>query len=207
MNSLKNITVVGLTGQSGAGKTTVCGVFKKNGFSIINADSVSREVLEKGTECLKNVSDVFPECINPETHELDRMKMAQLVFNDKDLLKLFNSIMYPYITTKILSEIRNFCANGIKYVLLDAPTLFESRTDDFCNYIVSVIAKEELRLNRISERDNISEEMIKSRFNSQNKDEFYIDRSDVIINNNSSIDEFESTANEVVLKIKEMFHV
>lgn len=206
MNSLKNVTVVGLTGQSGAGKTTVCDVFRKNGFSIINADNIAKEVTERGSECLKSISDVFPECINPETHELDRVKIAQLVFNDKDLLKLFTSIMYPYITTKILSEIRNFSSNGVKYVLIDAPTLFESRADDFCNYIVSVIAHEDLRFDRIAKRDNISEEMIRSRFSSQNSDEYYINRSDVVLENNSSLDEFEKSAQKAVLRIKEMFN-
>lgn len=206
MNSLKNVTVVGLTGQSGAGKTTVCDVFYKNGFSVINADKIAREITQQGTACLKNIADVFPECINGETGELDRVKMAQIVFNDKDLLKLFNSIMYPYITTKILSEIRKYSTEGVRYILLDAPTLFESRADDFCNYIVSVIADENLRFERVATRDNISEEMIKSRFNSQNSDEFYISRSDMIIRNNGSLDEFKKEAVEAVGRIKEMFN-
>ena len=120
MNSIGNVTVVGLTGQSGAGKTTVCDVFRSNGFSIINADTIAREVTQKGTPCLRNIGEVFPECINSETQELDRKKTAQIVFNDKDLLKLFNSIMYPYITTKILADIRNFSTCEVKFVLLDA---------------------------------------------------------------------------------------
>jgi len=206
MNSLKNVTVVGLTGQSGSGKTSVCDVFSKNGFSVINADMIAREVTQKGTECLKSISDVFPECINPDTYELDRSKMGEIVFNDRDLLKLFNSLIYPYITTKILAEIRKCSASGAKYILLDAPTLFESRTDDFCNYIVSVIADEDIRFERISERDKISDEIIRSRFNSQNCDNYYISRSDVVIKNNSSFEDFSISANNVVSKIKEMFN-
>ena len=106
MNSLKGVTVIGLTGQSGAGKTTVCEIFEKKGFSIINADMIAREVTKKGSPCLKNISDVFPECIDPETEMLDRAKMGEVVFNDKDMMKLFSSIMYPYITTKILANLR-----------------------------------------------------------------------------------------------------
>lgn len=206
MNSLKNVTVVGLTGQSGAGKTTVCDVFNRNGFSVINADRIAKELTQKGTACLKNIADVFPECIDSETGELDRVKMSELIFNDKDLLKLFNSIMYPYITTKILSEIRKFSSDGAQYILLDAPTLFESRADDFCNYIVSVIADEGLRFERVSSRDNIPQEIIRSRFNSQHCDDFYVSRSDMVIKNNSSLDEFENEAQTSVKKIKEMFN-
>lgn len=207
MNSLDNVTVVGLTGQSGAGKTTVCDVFNKNSFSIINADIIARELTQKGTECLSAISDVFPECINPETYELDRTKMANIVFNDKDMLKLLNSIMYPYITTRVLAEIRRRSNCGESLILLDAPTLFESRTDDFCTIIISVIATEEVRLQRISSRDNISEETIKSRFNSQKDDKFYIDRSDFVIKNDSGLADLTETAKEVSDKIKELYNV
>ena len=206
MNSLKDVTVIGLTGQSGAGKTTVCDAFAKKGFSIINADKISRELTQKDSACLKNILDVFPECMNSETGEFDRKKMADIVFNDKDLLKLLSSIMYPYITTKILSEIRNFSSNGKKLILLDAPTLFESRADDFCNYIVCVIADKEKRFQRIALRDNISEKMIESRFNSQNSDEFYISRSDLVVYNNDNLEIFQKSAEDAVNSIKEMFN-
>lgn len=206
MNSLSGVTVIGLTGQSGAGKTTVCDVFARKGFAVINADIIAREVTKKGSPCLKNILDVFPECINKETEELDRQKMAQLVFNDNELLKVFNSIMYPYITTKILAEIRRLGSDGKKLVLLDAPTLFESRADDFCNYIVCVISKENLRMKRIIERDNISEDKIRSRFESQHIDDFYISRSDSVIYNNSNLEDFINSAESTAKKIKEMFN-
>lgn len=206
MNSLNGVTVIGLTGQSGAGKTTVCDIFEKNGFCIINADKIARELVKKGSPCLKNINDVFPECIDDNTGELDRKKTAEVVFNDKDLLKVFNSIMYPYITTKILAEFRRLSECGKKYILLDAPTLFESRTDDFCNYIVCIIADEKLRLERILSRDNISQQSAQSRFASQHSDDFYINRSDVVLRNDGSIDELTRCAQSTALKIKEMFH-
>lgn len=206
MNSLNNVTVVGLTGQSGSGKTTVSNCFINNGFSVINADIIAREITSKGNPCLKNIFDVFPECIDCKTGELDRKKLGFIVFNDKDLLKLLNSIMYPYITTKILNEIRNMALQGKKYILLDAPTLFESHADDFCNYIVSVIADENTRFNRVSQRDNISCSEIESRFSSQNDDDFYISRSDMVIKNNGTLEELGSNATKCVIKIKEMFN-
>lgn len=206
MNSLNNVTIVGLTGQSGSGKTVVSTCFINNGFSSINADMIAREITSKGNACLKNIFDVFPECIDSKTGELDRKKLAFIVFNDKDLLKLLNSIMYPYITTKILTEIRNLSSQGKKFILLDAPTLFESHIDDFCNYIVSVIADENTRFQRISERDKISMSEIESRFSCQNDDDFYISRSDMVIKNNGTFKELDTSAIECVNKIKEMFN-
>ncbi len=206
MNSLKNVVVIGLTGQSGSGKTTVCDIFKNNGFAIINADNVAREVTRKGTACLKNIFDVFPECIDEKTEELDRAKMAKIVFGDRDLLKLYNSIIYPYITTKILERIRELGENGQNTILLDAPTLFESRVDDFCNYIVSVISNQETRFNRIKNRDKISDEAIMQRFNSQHDDEFYLSRSDMIIKNDFDLLSLEQETLNVVSTIKELFN-
>ena len=206
MNSLKNVSVIGLTGQSGAGKTTVCNVFEKKGFAVINADKVARLVTAKGSACLKNIADVFPECIDDKTGELDRVKMARLVFNDKDFLKLYNSIIYPYITTKILSEIRNLSLAGQNLILLDAPTLFESRADDFCNYIVCIIAEKEKRFGRILKRDNISDEAVKSRFSSQKDDDYYISRSDLVLKNNGSLEDLYINAADAADRIKEMFN-
>ena len=206
MNSLNGATVIGLTGQSGAGKTTVCNVFKNNGFSVINADTIAREVVKKDSPCLKEILNVFPNCLNEETGELDRPKMANIVFNDKDLLKVLNSIIYPYITTKILTDVRRMSERGYKYILLDAPTLFESRADDFCNYIVCIVADENLRLERIISRDNILKESVLSRFSSQHTEDFFVKHCDIVIKNNGTIDELNKTALEAVTKIKEMFN-
>jgi dephospho-CoA kinase len=205
MNSLKGITVIGLTGQSGSGKTTVCEVFEKCGFSVINADRIAREVTQPGTECLRVIEQAFPECIDEKTGRLDRIAMGRLVFTSSDMMLLYSSIIYPFITTKILSEIRQRAENGARLVLLDAPTLFESRADDFCNYIVSVIADEKLRFERIVERDNISTEAIRLRFESQKDDEYYISRSDAVIFNNGGISDFIENANKTARKIKELF--
>lgn len=206
MNSLNSVTVVGLTGQSGSGKTTVSSIFIRKGFAVINADKISREITSGNCPCLKNIFDVFPECIHSKTGQLDRKKLASIVFNDKDLLKLLNSIMYPYITTKILAEIRNLTEQGKKYILLDAPTLFESHIDDFCNYIVSVISNYKVREKRISERDKITEKEIESRFSSQNDDDYYVSRSDMIIRNDGTFEELTAEAEGCANRIKEMFN-
>ena len=89
MNSLEGVMVVGLTGQTGAGKTTVCKIFSENGFSIINADHVARQVMEKGQPCLKEICEFFGKDILLENGILDRPKLAGLVFTDKKKLELF----------------------------------------------------------------------------------------------------------------------
>lgn len=203
MSKNDDIFVVGLTGQSGAGKTTVCKVFSEKGFDIINADLIAHEVMEKGKPCLKEIEECFGNGVISEDGELDRKALAAIVFTDKTKLKQLNAISYPYIIYEILQKIKEYSRNGNKYVLLDAPTLFESRADDFCDLIISVTAPEATRISRISKRDDLPAERIKERFSSQHSERFFVNHSDFIIKNNKSVDVLLEKANEVADKVKE----
>ncbi len=207
MNSLDGVMVVGLTGQTGAGKTTVCRIFQENGFTVINADLIARQVLEHDSPCLRELVDCFGTTILTEDNNLDRHKFADIVFSDKNKLELLNSICYPYITSEILNLIRFNSDNGHKLILLDAPTLFESRADDFCEIIISVISKEDIRLKRIVKRDGISKESALKRMASQLSEQFFVDRSDFIIKNNKTITNLNEVAKEVSDKIKDYYKI
>ena len=76
-------TVVGLTGQSGAGKTTISDAFRENGFEILNCDLVAREVTNADSECCKELAKLFPRCFD-ENYSLDRQKLGEIVFSDKN---------------------------------------------------------------------------------------------------------------------------
>ena len=91
---------------------------------------------------------------------------------------------------------------GEKFILLDAPTLFESRTDDFCELIISVLADPEIRKQRIINRDNISPEQAQSRMDSQLSEEFFINNSDYTINNNDTPENVRAIAKELADKIR-----
>ena len=92
-----------------------------------------------------------------------------------------NSIMYPYIMGEILRQIHHHSRMGQKLILLDAPTLFESRADDFCELIISVTARAELRKARILQRDSITEEAAQARMDAQLPEQFFVEHSDFII--------------------------
>ncbi len=206
MNSLEGVMVVGLTGQTGSGKTTVCDVFSSNGFSVINADMIARKVVEKGKPCLEDIRDFFGSDVISIDGTLDRKKLASMVFTDKSQLEILNSITYPYITSENLRTIKRFSSEGRKLILLDAPTLFESRADDFCELIISVISRDDLRKARIMERDGITEEEAVNRMNSQLEEEFFRNNSDFIIKNNSDALNLYYVAKEVSDKIKDYYN-
>ena len=202
MNNLDGVMVIGLTGQTGSGKTTACRIFRDNGFAVINADEVARMIMDPGSVCLKEVADCFGSHILNEDMSLNRQKLADIVFNNPKKLELLNSISYPHITSEILALIRENSSKGNKLILLDAPTLFESRADDFCEIIISVIADENMRLRRIMERDGLTEEQALSRMKSQHNEKFFVDNSDFIIKNNDGINGLDDIVNEMSAKIK-----
>ncbi len=204
MSKLSDVFVVGLTGQSGSGKTTVSDVFRENGFEVINADFISRKVMEKGSECLNEVSESF-ENVLFDDGTLNRKKLAEYIFSDKDKKELLNSITYPYITREVLHNIEEMSQNNKNLILLDAPTLFESRADDFCELVISIVSDKESRIERIIERDGISRELAEKRLASQYDNKFYIDNSDYIIKNNKTVEELKLKAKEVSDKIKEFY--
>ncbi len=206
MSESAGAAVVGLTGQSGAGKTTVCKVFDKKGFAVINADTIARIIMEKDSPCLAEVTECFGNGILLEDGSLNRQKLADIVFGDHEKLMQLNAISYPYITSEILKMINKYRDENKRYVLIDAPTLFESRADDFCDLIISVTASENLRQERIAARDGLTEEQISERFSSQHTEEFFINHSDFIIKNNNSVDELIEKAEEVAEKVKEYYN-
>ena len=163
-------------------------------------------IFYKGQPCLKEICEFFGKDILLENGILDRPKLAGLVFTDKKKLELLNSITYPYITSEILKTIRRLSFQGNKLILLDAPTLFESRADDFCELIISVISRDNLRLERIVERDKISRESAQYRMDSQLKEEFFRQNSDFIIKNNSDINNLYEVTREVTDKIKDYYN-
>ena len=201
MNSLDGVMVIGLTGQTGAGKSTVSKVFVQNGFRLIDADAISRHVVARECHCLITLQECFTDAILTPDGELDRKVMASIAFSDHRKLEMLNTIMYPYIVGEILRMIHRFSQQNHKLILLDAPTLFESRADDFCDLIISVVAKPELRMQRIMERDHISEKAAQQRMEMQLTEEFFRLHSDTVLENNSSFSELWDAAQELSAKL------
>lgn len=200
------IAVVGLTGQSGSGKTMVSDYLGDCGYSIINADLVARAVTVRGSACNRELSKLFPDCVN-EDLELDRRKLGSIVFNDKEKLSLLNDTIFPYINELIEIEIREFEQIGSSIVILDAPTLFEAGADKHCDMIISVISDDNLRENRIIKRDNLPREQVSARFASQKPKSFFVKHSDYVIENNGTKEALLNSVKSLFDKIKEQFNV
>ncbi len=200
--SMKGI-VIGLTGQTGAGKTTVSRMLSERGFAVVDADICSHRVTEKGRPCLKDIAGAFPENVITAQGELDRAALGTIVFNDMEKKKLLESIIFPYIEKEIADELNAAFLRGADAAVLDAPTLFESGADKNCNRIIAVTAPKDIRLKRIMERDGIGEAEALSRIGSQLSEEFYSEHADYIIENASDEKELERQVDMLSSRLKE----
>jgi dephospho-CoA kinase len=196
--------VLGLTGASGSGKSFATSVLEQDGFFVIDADKTARKVVESGSPCLNDLSEVFGvEIINADG-TLNRKLLAKNAFANKSSLEKLNSITHPFITKEINSELAILEQKGESLVVLDAPTLFESGADSICDTILAIIAPKELCLKRIVERDLITIEQAKERINAQPIDEYYTSRAEYVIMNNDNIEIFTHQILELSAQLKNL---
>ena len=178
--------ILGLTGGSGTGKSTVCKYFEEKGFLVIDSDKIARQVCQKGEKCLEEVVSAFGKEILDEDGNLIRSALAKIVFSDEKKLSLLNSITHKYIVLENKNIIEE---NSHRDIVLDAPLLFEAGLGDICTKRLCVLSDRNKRIQRIVERDNISDESATARINSQPEDEFYTSRCEYVVYNNSSREE------------------
>lgn len=197
---MRKFTIVGLTGQTGAGKTTVSEFFSNTGFEIINADLIAREAMEKGSSCLKQVCAAFGEDILNSDGTLNRKVLAQKAFSSKDNTKMLNEITHPWITLRVMQLCREHIDHGKTLILYDAPLLFESCGDIMCDFTVCVTAPEKIRLERLMRRDGLSSEKIMERMKAQHDEDYYKERADHIIDGSRSLSEIEETVRMICRK-------
>lgn len=195
---MRRICVIGLTGQTGAGKSSVSKIIRSQGITVIDCDAVSREVVANEKGCLADMALEFSIAILNMDGTLNRKRLAEIVFSDSKKLERLNALIFPYIRSYLKDKLELLEAQGERVVVLDAPTLFESGIDADCDSVISVIAPEALRLNRIVVRDHLTDEEARRRIAAQHKDSFYTTRSQIVIINDKDEQELHVKTLELV---------
>ena len=194
---MKHYKLIGLTGQSGAGKSTVADVFAKLGAYVINADKIVAELYNAQSPCLKAVAAEFGQDIIMADSTLDRRLLAQRAFASRERTDALNRLVHPFVTARLFELLRD--AKGI--VIFDAPQLFEANADVICDAVVAVTADKDIRVNRIIKRDLLSEEQAMLRVNAQHGEEYFRAHADYIIENNFDEESLRSQAEKVYNKL------
>lgn len=194
---MRTFKIVGLTGSTGSGKSTVANMLIKKGCAVVDADALSREITKKNSPCLKVLSAEFGSDILNTDGTLNRQILAEKAFASQDKVELLNSLTHPFIYMLAIKRIKEYADKGYKIIIFDAPVLFESSGDVLCDITVSVISSAENRISRIMSRDSITKPQAMQRINVQKQDEYYISKSDIIIENNGDIKQTEERVNEI----------
>lgn len=193
--------ILGLTGQSGAGKTLFSEMLREKGHPCLNADELYHDMLKPPSKILDAIRAEFGEEFITKDGELDRKKLARYVFSNKDRLEKLNATVLPIVIEKVKKIAKNYEEQGAELLVIDAPTLFEAGYDKSCDITVSIIAPSKSRINRIAERDNISIEDALLRTNAQKDDSFYYERSDYVIVNDGNPDALKRKAEKLICAI------
>ncbi len=194
--------IIGLTGQSGAGKSRVSEVFVGYGVKAVDADTLAHRAL-KTEKCKENLRKAFGESIFDEKGEVVRKALAKAAFATKESTELLNKCTHPVIIELSKEAFDKAKKEGYKAVIFDAPTIFESGLHCMCSLVISVIADKETRAQRIMLRDSLTFDEAMLRLNAQHPDSYYTEKSKFVIENNGSVEELIQKAEDVC---KELFN-
>ena len=192
--------VIGLCGRSGSGKSTVCGFLKEKGFYCIDADKVCHKLYETDDNCINELSERFGSSVVKDS-KIDRSVLRVVVFESPNGIADLNTITHKYIITSILAEAELAFNQGYKYVVVDAPTLFESGLNAYCNATIGVVAEDNSLLERLKKRDALSKEALEKRLKSQKSNLYLYRNCTQLIKNNGTLQELRQKVFVAVMLI------
>lgn len=169
---VEHMTVFGVTGGSGSGKTTALRVLEQLGALVIDADSVYHELLACDRSLIEAISARFPEAARGDT--IDRRALSALVFQDAAALKDLNDITHPAVISETIERLRRYAMNGGTIAAIDAIGLIGSGLDTLCDRTYAVVADRETRIRRIMTRDGLDREQAERRIAAQRPDDYFV---------------------------------
>lgn len=181
--------VLGLTGGIATGKSTVSNHLRQQGRLIIDADQVARDIVRPGTVGLSQVVKAFGKNILTDNGELDRGRLAKLVFSSKKARQQLNDILQPLIRQQIVTMLDKYRQQQVPLVVLDTPLLIEEHYQPLCDYIMVVTTKRSVQLARLMQRNQLTSLQAQQRIDSQLALTEKIKQADVVIDNNGTMAE------------------
>ncbi|MBI2847261.1 MAG: dephospho-CoA kinase [Chloroflexi bacterium] len=189
--------VVGLTGGIGTGKSSVSKMLSELGAFVLDADAVGHEIYKKGTEGWQEVVRAFGREVLLPDGEVDRKKLGKVVFSDPKELAKLNGIAHPRMKEVMRQRLEALRGDGVQVVVLEAAILIEAGWTSLVDEVWVVVASEAEIVRRLGARSGLSEEEVKARLRSQFSDEERRKHADVLIENDSDLEELHRKVEEL----------
>lgn len=187
-------TILGITGSFGSGKTTVSRMFKSSGIEVIDADEIAHGFLRPKGPIYKKIVDTFGEDILKKNKIIDRHKLGNIVFDNKNLIKKLNLIMHPKIIRTIKSKIKTSKA---KIIILDAPLLIEAGLKKSIDKLIVVKISRKKQIERIMKKTPLDKADILRRIRHEIPLQDKVRIADFVIDNNSTIENTKKQVNRI----------
>ncbi|CAO1408009.1 unnamed protein product [Diamesa tonsa] len=199
--------LVGLTGGIACGKSSVAEVFVKNDIPFINADHISRQIVEPGTTASKKIRAAFGDEVFQDDGTLNREKLGKIIFDDVEKRRTLNQITHPIIHRTIYKEVFRYFLMGENFVVVELPLLFELNVmRDFIHKVICVTCEEDIQLSRLMDRNNLTLSEAKKRVSSQMPLEEKCNKSNWVIENSGSQKDMEEQTLKIINMLLDSNH-
>ena len=196
--------IVGLTGGIASGKSTVSNFFKKLGLEVLDADGIVKEVSQK-EDTIKKIVKVFGKNILDGNGKIIREKLRKEAFENRELLNKLNEIIHPQVIEIFVKKQKETSEDSI--VIFDIPLLYEAKMENLCDKIIVVYIKREQQIKRVIERDKNTRELAEKIIDAQMSLEEKSKRADIVINNNSTLEDLKNQVNMIYCNLQKIKNV
>lgn len=196
------MNLVGLTGGIASGKSTVAIILESLGAAIVNADTLSREVVEPSRDAWKEIVAAFGAGVLQPDQSLDRQKLRTIIFNNPDARRKLEAIIHPRVRALAEKRIREHTAAGYGVIVYEVPLLFEGNLHDWLRPVILVACDVDTQLQRLQQRDGLDRAQAQKHIDAQMSLAEKRRLADYVIENNGSLDELKRQIEAVLEKIK-----
>ena len=194
--------LVGLTGGIASGKSTVAKILERLGAAVINADALSREVVEPGKDAWKEIIDAFGAGVLQPDQSLDRQKLRTVIFNDSDGRKKLEAIIHPRVRALAEEKIREHAVAGYSIIVYEVPLLFEGNLHEWLRPVILIACDVDTQRARLQERDRLTQTEAQKHIDAQMSLTEKRRLADYVIENDGSLADLEQQVRAVVEKIQ-----
>lgn len=190
--------VIGLTGGIASGKSTVAHMFQKRGITVVDADVIAKEAVEKGMPAYRKIAETFGAGVLLDNGGIDRKKLGELVFQNEDKRMQLNAIVHPEVRKTMIKERDKAIQARERFVVLDIPLLYESGLEHLTDKVLVVWVPKELQLERLMERNSLSEKEALNRIHAQLSLDEKKKKADAVIDNSGSLKDTETQLHQLL---------